>query len=89
MIRVTPGYFKQIGRTLRHAHHWQWQTKQHLSLFIADKHSLTAEDGGENGQIGSEEEFVRMVLADQPEPPRYFARMKRVMTPFLCAEYGP
>jgi len=27
-------------------------------------------------QIGDEQEFVRTVLADQPEPPAYFARMK-------------
>ena len=27
---------------------------------------------------GSEEEFIRQVLADQPEPPRYFGRMKQV-----------
>lgn len=26
---------------------------------------------------GSEENFVKMILTDQPEPPRYFARMKR------------
>ncbi len=28
--------------------------------------------------VPDEEEFVRMVLADQPEPPRYFAEMKRI-----------
>src|SRR5688572_13755898 len=28
--------------------------------------------------ITNEEEFVRMVLAGQPEPPRYFAEMKRI-----------
>src|SRR5688572_11392893 len=29
-------------------------------------------------QIDDEQEFVRAVLADQPEPPAYFARMKRM-----------
>jgi hydroxyacylglutathione hydrolase len=29
-------------------------------------------------QIGNENEFVEQVLEDQPEPPRYFAEMKRV-----------
>lgn len=29
-------------------------------------------------QITDEEEFVREILEDQPEPPRYFARMKQV-----------
>jgi hydroxyacylglutathione hydrolase len=29
-------------------------------------------------QIGDEDAFVRAVLSDQPEPPRYFARMKVV-----------
>ncbi len=28
--------------------------------------------------IGDEDEFVRAVLAGQPDPPRYFARMKRI-----------
>ena len=28
--------------------------------------------------VTDEEEFVRMVLAGQPEPPRYFAQMKRI-----------
>lgn len=28
--------------------------------------------------VGDEDEFVRMVLAGQPEPPRYFAEMKRI-----------
>jgi hydroxyacylglutathione hydrolase len=28
--------------------------------------------------VRDEDEFVRMVLADQPEPPKYFARMKQV-----------
>jgi hydroxyacylglutathione hydrolase len=28
--------------------------------------------------VGSEDEFVRAVLSGQPEPPRYFAEMKRV-----------
>ena len=29
-------------------------------------------------QVENEEEFVRLVLTGQPEPPRYFARMKRI-----------
>jgi hydroxyacylglutathione hydrolase len=29
-------------------------------------------------QVASEDEFVSMVLEGQPEPPRYFARMKRI-----------
>src|SRR6185503_6824539 len=29
-------------------------------------------------QVDSEDTFVRMVLEGQPEPPRYFARMKRI-----------
>ena len=29
-------------------------------------------------QVRDEREFVRLVLADQPEPPAYFARMKRM-----------
>lgn len=28
--------------------------------------------------VADEESFVRMVLADQPEPPKYFAEMKRI-----------
>lgn len=35
--------------------------------------------------ISSEEEFVRTVLEDQPEPPRYFAEMKRVNRVGLAA----
>src|SRR6185437_13823675 len=35
--------------------------------------------------ISSEEEFVRKVLEDQPEPPRYFAEMKRVNKVGLAA----
>ena len=31
-------------------------------------------------QIDDEQEFVRAVLADQPEPPAYFARMKQLNT---------
>ena len=31
-------------------------------------------------RIDDEQEFVRAVLADQPEPPRYFARMKQLNT---------
>jgi hydroxyacylglutathione hydrolase len=31
-------------------------------------------------QIPDEQEFVRLALADQPEPPAYFARMKKLNT---------
>jgi hydroxyacylglutathione hydrolase len=40
-------------------------------------------------QITDEQEFVRAVLADQPEPPAYFGRMKELNAGTVAAMPGP